>query len=121
MDTAPGVLLRLVHFGDTMVPVDPVTLGQRLQTAGFDEVEVKKRLGEFRFRAHRGRVLRHRRGPPGAQPDPPRRKLSKELIEVETVDAKHLMRLIEEYAVDRISPNGAVPDSDGRYRGSYQD
>ena len=26
-------------------------------------------------------------------------KLSKELIEVETVDAKHLMRLIEEYAV----------------------
>jgi hypothetical protein len=47
MDTAPGVLLRLVHFGDTMVPVDPVTLGQRLQTAGFDEVEVKKRLGGF--------------------------------------------------------------------------
>jgi ubiquinone/menaquinone biosynthesis C-methylase UbiE len=53
MDTAPGVLLRLVHFGDTMAPVDPVTLGQRLQTAGFDEVEVKKRLGEFRFRAIR--------------------------------------------------------------------
>ena len=26
-------------------------------------------------------------------------KLSKELIEVETVDAKHLIRLIEEYAV----------------------
>jgi hypothetical protein len=75
MDTAPGVLLRLVHFGDTMVPVDPVTLGQRLQTAGFDEVEVKKRLGEFRFRAHRGRVLRQRRGPPGAQPDPPRQAL----------------------------------------------
>jgi cell division protease FtsH len=29
-------------------------------------------------------------------------KLSKELIEVETVDAKHLMRLIEEYAVDEV-------------------
>src|SRR5215216_1255440 len=29
-------------------------------------------------------------------------KLSKELIEVETVDAKHLLRLIEEYAVDEI-------------------
>jgi cell division protease FtsH len=27
-------------------------------------------------------------------------KLSKELIEYETVDAKHLARLIEEYAVD---------------------
>jgi cell division protease FtsH len=38
-------------------------------------------------------------------------KLSKELIEHETVDAKHLVRLIEEYAVDKIyieepSPNG---------------
>jgi cell division protease FtsH len=48
-------------------------------------------------------------------------KLSAELIEYETVDAKHLKRLIEEYAVDSISPNGAVQDSDGRYRGSYQD
>src|SRR5918995_4948363 len=48
-------------------------------------------------------------------------KLSAELIEFETVDANHLKRLIEEYAVDSISPNGAVPDSDGRYRGSYQD
>jgi cell division protease FtsH len=33
-------------------------------------------------------------------------KLSKELIEVETVDAKHLMRLIEEYAVDEIQVDG---------------
>src|SRR5919107_1065914 len=48
-------------------------------------------------------------------------KLSAELIEYETVDANHLKRLIEQYAVDSISPNGAVPDSDGRYRGSYQD
>ena len=38
-------------------------------------------------------------------------KLSSELIEYETVDANHLKRLIEEYAVDSISPNGAVPDS----------
>src|ERR687896_176794 len=48
-------------------------------------------------------------------------KLAKDLIEYETVDSEHLARLIEEYAVDSISPNGAVPDSDGRYRGSYQD
>jgi cell division protease FtsH len=33
-------------------------------------------------------------------------KLSKELIEVETVDAKHLLRLIEEYAVDEIHADG---------------
>jgi SAM-dependent methyltransferase len=101
-DTAPGVLLRLTHIGDTMVRVDPVTLGQRLETAGFDEVEVQKRLGEFRFRAIRRIVdesydnaedllVRNR-----TLLD----KLSKELIEVETVDAKHLLRLIEEYAVE---------------------
>jgi ubiquinone/menaquinone biosynthesis C-methylase UbiE len=52
-DTAPGVLLRLAHIGDPMVPVDPATLGHRLETAGFAEVEVKKGLGEFRFRAIR--------------------------------------------------------------------
>jgi cell division protease FtsH len=33
-------------------------------------------------------------------------KLAKELIEVETVDAKHLIRLIEEYAVDEIHVDG---------------
>ena len=48
-------------------------------------------------------------------------KLSKELIEYETVDAEHLKRLIEEYAVDEISPNGAIPDSDGHYRNRLQD
>jgi cell division protease FtsH len=37
-------------------------------------------------------------------------KLSAELIEYETVDAEHLKRLIEEYAVDNVSPNGALPD-----------
>jgi SAM-dependent methyltransferase len=52
-DTAPGVLLQLAHIGDTMVPVDPATLSHRLKTAGFDEVEVKKGLGEFRFQAIR--------------------------------------------------------------------
>ena len=48
-------------------------------------------------------------------------KLSKELIEVETVDAKHLQRLIEEYAAEEVSPNGAIPDSDGHYRNRLQD
>jgi len=33
-------------------------------------------------------------------------KLSADLIEYETVDAKHLKRLVEEYAVDNVSPNG---------------
>jgi SAM-dependent methyltransferase len=52
-DSMSSPLMRLAHLGDTMVPVDPGTFGQRLKTAGFDEVEVKKGLGEFRFRAIR--------------------------------------------------------------------
>jgi cell division protease FtsH len=41
-------------------------------------------------------------------------KLSKELIEYETVDAKHLMRLIEEYAVDEVHAEG--PSRNGHHR-----
>ncbi|HEX4992366.1 MAG TPA: ATP-dependent zinc metalloprotease FtsH [Rubrobacteraceae bacterium] len=41
-------------------------------------------------------------------------KLSKELIEYETVDAKHLMRLIEEYAVDEVHADG--PSRNGYHR-----
>ncbi len=40
-------------------------------------------------------------------------KLSKELIEVETVDAKHLLRLIEEYAVDEIHASGPSRNGHG--------
>jgi cell division protease FtsH len=42
-------------------------------------------------------------------------KLSKELIEYETVDAAHLMRLIEEYAVDEVHADG--PSRNGRRDG----
>jgi cell division protease FtsH len=41
-------------------------------------------------------------------------KLSKELIEYETVDAKHLLRLIEEYAVDEVHAEG--PSRNGHPR-----
>jgi cell division protease FtsH len=42
-------------------------------------------------------------------------KLSKELIEYETVDAAHLMRLIEEHAVDEVHADG--PSRNGRRDG----
>jgi cell division protease FtsH len=45
-------------------------------------------------------------------------KLSKELIEVETVDAKHLLRLIEEYAVDEVHADG--PSRNGHPDGSRE-
>jgi len=43
-------------------------------------------------------------------------KLSKDLIDYETVDSRHLARLIEEYAVDKVSAESATPDPDGRPR-----
>ncbi|HVF01288.1 MAG TPA: ATP-dependent zinc metalloprotease FtsH [Rubrobacteraceae bacterium] len=50
-------------------------------------------------------------------------KLAKDLIEYETVDSKHLARLVDEYAVDRVSAESAIPNPDGGHpRGvDYQD
>jgi cell division protease FtsH len=44
-------------------------------------------------------------------------KLSGDLIEYETVDSKHLARLVEEYAVDRVPADSALPNQDGHPRG----
>ncbi len=43
--------MQLIHFGDTLVAVDPSTLQGRLEASGFSEVtvEIKKRV--FRFAA----------------------------------------------------------------------
>jgi ATP-dependent Zn protease len=48
-------------------------------------------------------------------------RLSADLIEYETVDAKHLKGLVEEYSVEGISPNGALPDADGHQRNRFLD
>ncbi len=45
-------------------------------------------------------------------------KLASDLIEYETVDSKHLARLVDEYAVDRVSPERALPNQDGHPRGN---
>jgi cell division protease FtsH len=44
-------------------------------------------------------------------------KLSSDLIEYETVDSKHLARLVDEYAVDRVPADSALPNQDGHPRG----
>jgi ubiquinone/menaquinone biosynthesis C-methylase UbiE len=46
--------MRTIHIGDTLVPVDPSTLQQRLQTAGFAHVAVKTNPYAFRFHAQKG-------------------------------------------------------------------
>jgi len=55
VDSIDGPAWRELHAGDTCVPVDPATLAQRLQQAGFVEVEVQRASPEparrFRFAA----------------------------------------------------------------------
>ncbi len=46
-------LFRLIHLGDTYTPVNPDTLGRRLEAAGFRDVVVERRGTRFRFRATR--------------------------------------------------------------------
>jgi SAM-dependent methyltransferase len=45
--------MRIIHIGDTLVPVSPDTFGARLQSAGFEVLEVQKNSQGFRFRAQR--------------------------------------------------------------------
>jgi SAM-dependent methyltransferase len=52
-DSTVSPLFRLVHWGDTLVPVDPDSFGDRLERAGFCEVRVERAARAFRFRARR--------------------------------------------------------------------
>ncbi|HKA14775.1 MAG TPA: class I SAM-dependent methyltransferase [Myxococcota bacterium] len=53
-DSLASLLFRLAHWGDTMVLVDPDSLGARLERAGFGEVRVDRVDRAFRFQARRG-------------------------------------------------------------------
>ncbi|MFF4404024.1 class I SAM-dependent methyltransferase [Streptomyces sp. NPDC001404] len=50
-DALTSLRFRLIHIGDTCVPVPPATLGERLRAAGFAKAEVTVGEGRFRFRA----------------------------------------------------------------------
>lgn len=43
------MLMRRIHIGDTIVPVDPDTFAVRLEAAGFKVLEVEKNSDAFRF------------------------------------------------------------------------
>jgi hypothetical protein len=49
-DSLPTAVFRLAHLFDTMVVVDPATLGTRLQQAGFVGVDVERKGDQVRFR-----------------------------------------------------------------------
>jgi SAM-dependent methyltransferase len=50
-----GSVFKLIHIGDTLVPIDPVQLPARLITAGLKEPAVDRDDGSFRFRARKPR------------------------------------------------------------------
>ena len=59
-DSLQSWTMRLIHIGDTLVPLDPVTFGARLAAAGFQGVLVERDAHVFRFCAQR---------PPRTTPD----------------------------------------------------
>ena len=52
-DSRSGFIMRLLHIRDTLVPIDPVGFGARLEAAGFEEVSIQADAHAFRFRARR--------------------------------------------------------------------
>ena len=53
-DSLPSEELRELHVDDTYVPVDPATLGPRLESVGFVDVEIDTNDYAVRFRAAKG-------------------------------------------------------------------
>ena len=52
-DGVGSFLFNLIHLGDTYTPVNPDTIGRRLEVAGFADVTVERGRSRFRFRATR--------------------------------------------------------------------
>ena len=52
-DSLQNWFMRIIHIGDILVPVNPDTFGARLESAGFEVLEVQKNSVAFRFQARR--------------------------------------------------------------------
>jgi hypothetical protein len=52
-DSLQSWFMRVIHIGDTLVPVDPDTVAYRLEDAGFRVLEVERGAAAFRFLAQR--------------------------------------------------------------------
>jgi ubiquinone/menaquinone biosynthesis C-methylase UbiE len=48
-----GALFKLIHLGDTLLPLDPEGLPERLHAAGLTEPSVDRADGSFRFAARK--------------------------------------------------------------------
>jgi SAM-dependent methyltransferase len=52
-DSRQSWRMRMVHIGDTLVPVNPDTVAVRLELVGFEVLEIEKNSRAFRFHARR--------------------------------------------------------------------
>lgn len=52
-DSRPSLRFRALHLADTMVPIDPATLPDRLRAAGLTNIQVDTNPRSVRFRATR--------------------------------------------------------------------
>jgi SAM-dependent methyltransferase len=52
-DSLTNPVMRLIHLGDTFVPINPNAFPARLRAAGFEGVRVETAQGYFRFHARR--------------------------------------------------------------------
>ncbi len=52
-DSRQSLRMRILHIGDTLVPVDPDRFAERLASTGFAEPSVEKSARAFRFHARR--------------------------------------------------------------------
>jgi ubiquinone/menaquinone biosynthesis C-methylase UbiE len=55
-DSTTSWWFRVIHRGDTLVPVHPDTFAARLAAAGFRDVKVSRAAGAFRFRARKPEI-----------------------------------------------------------------
>jgi SAM-dependent methyltransferase len=53
VDSLPSLGFRILHIGDTMVPISPATLPARLSAAGFADVRVDTTRSQVSFHATR--------------------------------------------------------------------
>jgi ubiquinone/menaquinone biosynthesis C-methylase UbiE len=56
-DSRQRLFMRLIHIGDTLVPVNPDTFGTRLEAAGLQVVNLAKDSQTFFFHARRPTVV----------------------------------------------------------------
>lgn len=52
-DSLQSWWMRVIHIGDTLVPVPPDTFADRLEKAGFQVLELERNAAAFRFQARR--------------------------------------------------------------------